>query len=55
MKILLASSSVTVFGLDRVTRLPNLGLCSIAGNYDCPDDEIKVLDLVATKNPEEMF
>jgi len=55
MKILLASSSVTIFGLDRVTRLPNLGLCSIAGNYDCPDDEIKVLDLVATKNPEEMF
>ncbi|MBU1064879.1 B12-binding domain-containing radical SAM protein [bacterium] len=55
MKILLVSSSVTVFGFDRVTRLPNLGLCSIAGNYYCPDDEIKVLDLVVTKNPEKTF
>ncbi|MBU4443827.1 B12-binding domain-containing radical SAM protein [bacterium] len=56
MKILLVSSSVTKFGFDRVTRLPNLGLCSLVANYVNPDDEIRILDLVvAEKNPRQFF
>jgi len=46
MRILLIGSPVTVLGFDRVTKLPNLGLNSIAANVINKDTQIKVLDLV---------
>ncbi len=43
MRVLLIAMPDTISALDSVVRVPNLGLCSIAGNlHDC---EVKVLDL----------
>jgi anaerobic magnesium-protoporphyrin IX monomethyl ester cyclase len=44
MRVLLIAMPDTVSALDAVTRIPSLGLCSIAGNLEgC---EVKVVDLV---------
>jgi anaerobic magnesium-protoporphyrin IX monomethyl ester cyclase len=44
MKVLLLAMPDTVNALDAVTRIPNLGLCSIAGNLD--DCQVRIVDLV---------
>jgi anaerobic magnesium-protoporphyrin IX monomethyl ester cyclase len=44
MRVLLIAMPDTVSALDAVARIPNLGLCSIAGNLDGCD--VKVVDLV---------
>jgi len=46
LRILLVASPKTIMGFDRVTRLPNLGLCSIAANLDRNICDVKVVDLV---------
>lgn len=52
MRILLVSSPKTIIGFDRVTKLPNLGLNSIAANILGENINVKVLDLVlAPKEP----
>ncbi len=43
MRVLLLAMPDTVSALDAIIRVPNLGLCSIAGNL--PGVEVKVLDL----------
>ncbi len=49
MRILLVSSPKTIIGFDRVTKLPNLGLNSIAANILGENINVKVLDLVLAK------
>ncbi|MDO8567828.1 MAG: radical SAM protein [Dehalococcoidales bacterium] len=44
MRVLLMAMPDTVSALDAVTRMPNLGLCSVAGNLEGCD--VKVVDLV---------
>ncbi len=51
MKILLVSSPKSVMGFDRVTKLPNLGLNSLAASLGHLDVTVKVLDLVLVKDP----
>ena len=50
-RILLLSMPNTTFGFDRMSRMPNLGLCSIAGNID-EDliDDIAIIDLVTVRS-----
>ncbi len=52
IRVLLVANPKTIMGFDRVTRLPNLGLCSIAANLDRDICDVKVVDLVlAGRNP----
>lgn len=51
MKVLLVSSPKSVMGFDRVTKLPNLGLNSLAASLKHLSATVKVLDLVLVKNP----
>ena len=55
MRILLIGSSRTILGFDRVTRLPNLGLNSIASNILDDDIDIKILDLVLVKKKVDEY
>ena len=56
MKVLLVANPMTVMGFDRMVRLPNLGLNSIAANIDKRMFEVKIVDLVlAGKNPREYY
>ena len=55
MRILLVSSPRTVIGFDRATKLPNLGLNSIAGNISGDDVDIRILDLVLAGNEPSRF
>ncbi len=56
MKVLLVASPKNYFGVDMFFRIPNLGLCSIAGNIDKELADVYVLDLlVSGKNPEKYF
>ena len=50
MRILLIGSPKTILGFDRLTKLPNLGLNSIASNILNDDIDVKILDLVLIKN-----
>jgi len=43
MRVLLAAMPDTISALDPILRIPNLGLCSIAGNL--PGTEVRVVDL----------
>ncbi|HTY82463.1 MAG TPA: radical SAM protein [Dehalococcoidales bacterium] len=43
MRVLLIAMPDTISALDAIARIPNLGLCSIAGNLD--NCEVKVIDL----------
>jgi radical SAM superfamily enzyme YgiQ (UPF0313 family) len=53
MKILLVANPQNYFGIDLFFRIPNLGLCSIAGNLNGESTNVKVLDLIlAGKNPK---
>jgi len=50
-RILLLSMPNTTFGFDRMSRMPNLGLCSIAGNLDKDlIDNIAIVDLVTVRS-----
>lgn len=56
MRILLVASSRSMAGFDMTTRLPNLGLNSIAGNLDRDLCEVKVVDLVVSgSKPRKYF
>ena len=56
MKVLLVASPKNYFGIDMLFRVPNLGLCSIAGNIDKGLAEVFVLDLIVTgKNHDDYF
>ena len=46
MKVLLVANPKNYFGIDLFFRIPNLGICSIAGNIDREIAEVKVLDLI---------
>ncbi len=54
MRILLVGSPKAVMGFDRLARLPNLGLNSIAAQID-KKHEVKVLDLVIAGKKYEKF
>lgn len=49
MRILLVGSPKSVFGFDRVVRVPNLGLCSIAAQLDRRFCKVKIIDLILTE------
>jgi anaerobic magnesium-protoporphyrin IX monomethyl ester cyclase len=49
IRVLLIGSPKTIIGFDRVTKLPNLGLNSIAANIQNKTIDVKVLDLVLAK------
>ncbi len=55
MRILLLSSPKTIIGFDRVTKLPNLGLNSIAANISGENNYVKILDLVLAKNEPSQY
>jgi len=56
IRVLLVGNPKVVMGFDRIMRLPNLGLCSIAGNLDRNICEVKVVDLVvAGRSPGIYF
>ncbi len=56
MRVLLVASSRSMAGFDMTTRLPNLGLNSIAANLDRDLCEVKVVDLVvAGRKPRKYF
>lgn len=55
MRILLVSSPKTIIGFDRVTKLPNLGLASIAANILRKNIEVRILDLVLAKNEPSQY
>ncbi|MBN2415991.1 cobalamin-dependent protein [bacterium] len=55
MRILLVSSPKTIIGFDRVTKLPNLGLSSIAANVFGENICIKILDLVLVRNKPDHY
>jgi anaerobic magnesium-protoporphyrin IX monomethyl ester cyclase len=55
MRILLVGSPKIIMGFDRVTRLPNLGLNSIASNINNSRDRVKVLDLVLIQNQPQPY
>ncbi len=46
MKVLLVASPKNYFGMDMYIRIPNLGLCSIAGNIDRGLADVHILDLI---------
>ncbi len=46
MRVLLVANPKTTLGFDRIMRLPNLGLCSIAANLDRNICDVKLVDLV---------
>jgi len=53
MRILLFANPRSYFGIDMFFRIPNLGLCSLAGNIDKGLAEIIVLDLISVReNPD---
>jgi len=54
MKVLLLSSPVVQPDFDRIARIPNYGLVSIAGNIDDICD-VDVADLHAAKRPQEFL
>jgi anaerobic magnesium-protoporphyrin IX monomethyl ester cyclase len=54
VKVLLVANPGTVMGFNRLTRLPNLGLASLAANVDEGMAEVRIADLVLRqKNPEK--
>ncbi|HEY5535858.1 MAG TPA: radical SAM protein [Ignavibacteria bacterium] len=56
MKVLLVGSPKNYFGIDMYIKIPNLGLCSIAGNIDKGLAEVHILDLVISgKNHDKYF
>jgi radical SAM superfamily enzyme YgiQ (UPF0313 family) len=55
LRILLVGSPKSVMGFDRATRLPNLGLNSIAANVQVHDTDVRVLDLVLAKKDPGRF
>jgi anaerobic magnesium-protoporphyrin IX monomethyl ester cyclase len=55
MRILLIGSPKSVMGFDRATRLPNLGLNSIAANVQNINTDIRVLDLVLVRKEPEQY
>lgn len=56
MKILLCANHRNVVGFNRVARIPNLGIASIAGNLDRDKHTAKTLDLaVAREDPYKVF
>ena len=55
MRILLISSPKTIIGFDRVTKLPNLGLNSIAANITSNKIDVKILDLVLVKKEPAQY
>jgi radical SAM superfamily enzyme YgiQ (UPF0313 family) len=56
MKVLLVASPKNHFGMDMYLRIPNLGLCSIAGNIDKGLADVHILDLIVSgKNPNKYF
>jgi len=56
MKVLLVASPKNYFGIDMFFRVPNLGLCSLAGNIDKELAEVNILDLIVTgKNHDKYF
>lgn len=50
MRVLLVASHKVLVGFDRMTRLPNGGLSSIAGNIDPDLAEVKIIDLVLRRH-----
>jgi radical SAM superfamily enzyme YgiQ (UPF0313 family) len=56
MRVLLAASSRSMVGFDITTRLPNLGLNSIAANLDKQLCDVKIADMVVAGNkPGDAF
>jgi anaerobic magnesium-protoporphyrin IX monomethyl ester cyclase len=55
MRILLVGSPKTIVGFDRVTKLPNLGLNSIAANILSNTIDVKILDLVLVNHRPDQF
>lgn len=56
MKVLLVASPKKYFGIDMLFRIPNLGLCSIAGNIDKDLAEVHIIDLIVSgRNPDRYF
>jgi len=56
MNVLLVASPKNYFGIDMLFRIPNLGLCSIAGNVDKGLANVYIVDLlVSGKNPDRYF
>lgn len=49
MQILLLANPKLYFGLDMFFRIPNLGLCSLAGNLEKGLAVVKVLDLISVR------
>lgn len=44
------------FGVDLLFRIPNLGLCSLAGNINKKENDVKVVDLIVSgRNPMKYF
>ncbi|MFH0733741.1 MAG: radical SAM protein [bacterium] len=55
LKILLVANQRTLLGFNRLAKIPNLGLNSIAGNLNKEICEVKIIDLVIAKNPDKSF
>ena len=53
MRVLLVAMPDTISALDPILRIPNLGLCSIAGNL--PGAEVRVLDLAFRRRKIDAF
>ncbi|MBM4157212.1 MAG: B12-binding domain-containing radical SAM protein [Ignavibacteria bacterium] len=55
-KILLVNNHKSIFAYDRILKIPNIGLGSIAANLENGLADVKILDLiVAEKNPLKVF
>ena len=56
MQILLVGSPKKNIGFDRIARLPNIGLSSIASNLDKSICDVKIVDLlVAGRKPHQFY
>ncbi len=55
LKILLVANQRTLLGFNRLAKIPNLGLNSIAANLNKEICDVKIIDLVIAKNPDKIF
>ena len=55
MNVLLVASPISLPEVENLTKMPNLGLASIAGNIDKTCFNVKILDLVLAHNPIAFF
>jgi len=55
INVLLVANQRNLMGFDRMAKIPNLGLSSIAGNMNKEVCEVKIIDLIIADDPDKIL